>query len=160
MTRARVYYILKLNIRFELIYDCDHCLIVRRSLLPFIRSIYVRTNDISSAKRVHIVWQWLRVRPTRLRVPSQTPDDNKDNNSILLPTFTLSPFSSARHFLAWHAPFRSSLYTMHRFRAVPLIYLMHRGITKRISDLNTGDIMRKIKLPVVSRAGSSHERDT
>lgn len=126
---------------------------VRESLVAFIRST---GKSIGSAERVHIARQWLcaAYAPCAL---SQTPNDNKDNISILLPTFCpFSPFPSGRTF-SDVPPFRDPSYNAPLSRSFHL-YLMHRGIAKRISDLNTDAIMREIKLAsiyVVSQTGIS-----
>lgn len=114
-----------------------------------IRSFCIRgASDIERKAGAHCMTMTPRAAYAHL-VFFHNADDNKDNNSILLSTFALSPpppFSSGRHFLAWRAPFRFSRCTQCATFAPFHLNLMHRGITKRISDLNTGDIMREIKL--------------
>lgn len=71
-------------------------------------------------------------------------DDNKDNSSILLATFNLSPFSSWKTISGVTCPLPILIYNAPLSRRSTL---MHRDITKRISELNTdGIIMREIKV--------------
>lgn len=74
-------------------------------------------------------------------------DDNKDNNSILLSTFALFPLPFPQEDSFWRdVPPSDPRATQCATFAPFHLNLMYRGITKRISDLNTGDIMREIKL--------------
>lgn len=90
----------------------------------------------------------MTTRGLRTRALSQN-DNNKDNNSILLspPLFSpFLPFLQEESFSVVTCPI--PILTLHN---APLsrpfhLYLMHRGIAKRISDFNTGSIMREIKL--------------
>lgn len=103
-------------------------------------------NDFACGLRAYV---FLRKRPTIIRIITR----------FYYPPLLFLPFR--RRDIFWRDVPPSDPRTIQCVAFAPFhLYLMHRGITKRISDLNTGDIMREIKLPVVSRAGSSHERDT
>lgn len=92
---------------------------------------------------MHIVR--LRAQPTR-PVFFHNADDNKDNNSILLSHLCPSP-PFLQEDIFWRDVFPSDPRATQCATFAPFhLNSMHRDITKRISDLNTGDIMREIKL--------------
>lgn len=129
----------------ELIHDNDRCSNVCRSLLAYDRLFdrSVGTSDIECKAGAHCTT--MTPRAAYAPVLFRNADDNKDNNSILLSTFALSPFLQEDIF--WRdVPPSDPRATQCATFAPFHLNLMHRGITKRISDLNTGDIMREIKL--------------
>jgi hypothetical protein len=86
-------------------------------------------------------------------------DDNKDNNTILLPPLPFLPLLQEDIF--WRdVPPSDPRATQCTAFAPFHLHLMYRGIAECISDLNTDPIMREIKLASPLCPTRVHECDT